>query len=112
VQDDTATPLQQLQQIETFIRGILTAFVDEDLPTAGRRAVQDIRQTMAQARKALRDYEREEDARQQASLLPESIAGLEQARRNILEASQYDVFSAVDVAHVTAKIDQLTDRLR
>ena len=112
MQDDTATPLQQLQQIETAVRSILMAILDEDLPAAGRRAVREIRQTMVQARKALRDYEREEDARLQASLLPESITGLEQVRHNILDASQYDVFSAIDVAHVTATIDQLIDRLR
>jgi hypothetical protein len=112
MQDDTATPLQQLQQIEAFVRGLLIAIVDDDLPAAGRRAVREIRQTMAQARKALRDYEREEDARVQARLLPETFMGLEQVRRNILDASQYDVFSAIDIAHLSAKIDQLMDRLR
>jgi hypothetical protein len=110
--EEPATPLEQLHQIEMFVRSLLSELTDDELEVAARHAVRDIRQTVANARKFLRDYDREEDARLQARILPQCLACLATLRQDILDASQYDVFGAVDVAHLTATIDQLIERLR
>lgn len=105
-------PLKQLGQIARHIRSILNAAAVDMSDASIRKAIQAINKNLEIAQKFLHDYEREEDAYKQATILPQGIERLENLRKNILDASQYDVFGAVDVAHLTAKIDQLIERLR
>ena len=105
-------PLKQLGKIAQQIRSILhTTEVDLD-DTVVRKMTQSILRNLEIAHKFLHDYESEEDVRLQALVLPQGIARLETLRKNILDASQYNLFGAVDVAHLTATIDQLIERLR
>ena len=104
------SPLHQLKQVERQVRVILLAGSNDD-PIV-RKAAQAVLHTMNLARKVLTDYEIEEDVRRQAKLLPLGLERLELLRKNILDASQKDVFSPVDVAQLTSTIDQLIERLR
>lgn len=105
-------PLKQLGQIAQQIRSILHATEVDPADMIMRKMIQNITRNLEIARKFLHDYEREEDVRVQALILPQGIARLETLRKNILDASQYNLFGAVDVAHLSANIDQLIERLR
>jgi hypothetical protein len=37
---------------------------------------------------------------------------LDQARRNILSASEFNIFGAIDVAHLSAQIDQIISEIK
>jgi hypothetical protein len=104
--------LVAFRQIETDIRHALQQTEADITGGAGLKAVQTVRKKLELTRKWLQDYELEEDTKKQIRSLLQSIENLELLRSYIVEASQYNLFGAVDVAQLSAKIDQLTERLR
>lgn len=110
--DNDTSLLNQLGQIARQIRGILNTTDADVSDTSIRKVVQAVSKNLEIARKFLHDYESEEDARKQATILPQGIERLENLRKNILDASQYNIFGPVDVAQISANLDQLIERLR
>ncbi len=66
---------------------------------------------MADARLDVRDYEYAETRAEQQQHAKAAKKRLEQVRQAVLLASEYNVFSAIDVAHTTATIEQITKHL-
>jgi hypothetical protein len=107
-----AAPIQQLRQIAAQVRSIVH-IVDVDASDIElRKTVQSVSRNLEVARKFLQDYEIEDDARKQVRILYVGLERLEMLRKSILDASQHNIFGAVDVALLTAKLDQLIERLR
>ena len=106
------SPYQQLRQIE------LTARSWRPEPDAGRpaqRSYDALQRRLQLAVAAVRDYDMsaaEEDTRAQVRLLPRAVKGMEGVREAILAASEHDVVGAVDVAQVSAQLDELIAKLR
>jgi hypothetical protein len=108
------TPYQQLRQIEASVNRFGNA-IDRDAQTAASmRSFEALRRDVRLARDTLKDYEMfelEEDTRKQAKLLPQAIKSLEKVRASLLKASEYELISAIDVAQLSAELDELIDKL-
>ena len=87
--------------------------VDQNLLEArARAAIARLGQALIDSRVYSRDYEVSETRDEQLANSKKAGKYLEQARQAILKASEYDVFGAVDVAQMTAQIDQAKAELK
>lgn len=106
------SPYYQLRQIEMAVRRVQP---DTDVERVVTNAYAQLQKRIALAVATVRDYERyevEEDTKAQLRTLPKVIKSIEQVRESILKVSEYDVIGAVDVAQMTAELDELIGRLR
>jgi hypothetical protein len=107
-------PYQQLRQIDYAINRFGMAANLDEQPNNARRAFDGLRQSARKSLAVLKDYEMlelEEDTRKQAALLPKAVKSLGSLRDSLLKASEYELVGAVDVAQMSAEIDELIDRL-
>lgn len=108
------TPYQQVRQIGyTIGRFGSVANLDEQ-STAARKSFETLRRNVRRAQDVLKDYEMlamEEGTLKQAQLLPKAVKALHTVREGLLKASEYELVGAVEVAQISAEIDELVDRL-
>jgi hypothetical protein len=71
-----------------------------------RQAVIELRQYLADAKIYAQDYELSEMREEQIDNAKKAKKWLEKARQAILRASEFNVFGPIDVAHLSAQIDQ------
>lgn len=101
----------QAREIETRINGILSSFDIDSLPSRERELIALIKRQATDARLDIRDYQYAETRNEQLALAKEAKKRCEQVRRLMLKASESDLFSAIDIAQMTAQIDQLISQL-
>jgi hypothetical protein len=109
-----SSPYQQLRQIGFTINRFGVAADLDMQSTAARRSFEALRRNIQRAQDVLKDYEMfelEEDTRKQAQLLPKAVKALQTLRDSLLKASEYDLIGAVDIAQISAEIDELADKL-
>jgi len=106
------TPSGLVKQVDTQVNSILRKIDWEEVNEKGRKAVVDLRQNLTDARAYTIDYEASEMRDEQLSNAKKARGYLEKARGLILRASEFDVFGPVDVAHLSAQIDQLKADLK
>jgi hypothetical protein len=106
------TPAVLVKQVDTQVNSILRKTDWGEVNEKGRKAVADLRQNLASARVYAADYEVSEMRDEQLDNARKAKSYLEKARNQILRASEFDVFGPIDVAHLTAQIDQLKDDLK
>ena len=106
------TPAGLVKQIDTQVNSILRKTDWSEVNEKARKAVVELRQNLAAARIYAADYELSEMREEQLDNAKKAKKYLEQARDHILKASEFDVFGPVDVAHITAQIDQLKADLK
>ena len=86
---------------------MLTKTVDRlEIGERGRSALVKLSQSLDGARIYSQDYEVSEMRDEQLDNAKKAKRYLEQARQAILRASEFNIFGAIDVAHLTAQIDQ------
>lgn len=95
-------------QLEGQLKRLLAEQDISSLPADVRQVVTSIKRNMADARLDIRDYEYAETRSEQQQQGMAAKKRLEQVRQTVLTASEYNVFSAIDVAHTTATIEQIT----
>lgn len=76
------------------------------LSSKERNIILKLKQELADAKTYSSDYERSETMEEQIENAAKAKKNLEKARKDILLASEYDLFGAVDVAHLSAEIEQ------
>ncbi len=108
---ESTSPYLLIKQLELQISAPLSALDLYSLPTDERKVVKLLTASLADARLDMRDYELSEPRDEQLRYAKESKKRLEHVRKFILLASEYDIFGAVDVAHMTAQIETTSDRL-
>lgn len=106
------TPSSLTRELEGQVSLLLRKIDLYQLGEKERKAVINLRQALADARIYARDYELSEMRDEQIDNAKKAKKYLGQARQNILKASEYNVFSAIDVAHLTATIDQIIGDLK
>jgi glyoxylate carboligase len=106
------TPANWVKQIDAQVSSVLRKTNWDDVNEKGRKAVADLRQNLADARIYAADYEVSEMRDEQLDNAKKAKSYLEKARLQILRASEFDVFSAIEVAQLTAQIDQLKADLK
>ena len=108
------TPYQQLRQIDYAIGRFGSAANLDEQTTVARKSFEILRRNTRRALDTLKDYEMlelEEDNLKQAKVLPKAVKTLQTLRDSLLKASEYELVGAVDVALMSAEIDELIDRL-
>jgi len=77
-----------------------------------RSALADLNQSLIDSRIYSTDYELSETREEQLDNAKQAKHYLGVARKDILSASEHNIFNAVDVAHMTAIIDQVIAELK
>lgn len=106
------TPSGLVKQIEGQVERVLRQLDWAQINEKGRKTVIELRQSLADAKTYVQDYELSEMRDEQLDNSKKAKKYLNLARRQILRASEYNVFSAIDVAHLTAQIDQVRADLK
>jgi hypothetical protein len=109
---DDKSPSAQIKQVDSQVNRILKQAGLDEMPEKGRKAVIELRQNLIDAKIYSQDYELSEMREEQIDNAKKAKKWLERARGQILRASEFDVFGPVDVAHLTAQIDQAEEDLK
>jgi hypothetical protein len=100
------SPAGLVKQIDGQVNRILRQTDLAEVDEPGRKAVIELRQNLTDARVYAQDYELSEVREEQLDNAKKAKKWLEKARQQILRASEFDVFGPIDVAHLSAQIDQ------
>jgi hypothetical protein len=110
--DDVSGPSIRVKRLEADVRQILRKTDEAKLERKYRNALTELRQNLVDIRIYTNAYEFSEEQPEQLQNAKITKEYLQQARAHILKASEADIFSAIDVAHLSAQIDQLTEGLK
>ena len=107
----SASLSQLALELDTGIRASLSSFDIDSLPHTERELVAEMKRQASEARLDVRDYEYAESRAEQLAGLKESKERFEQLQKNIVKASEYNLFGAVDVVQLSTKIQQIIARM-
>lgn len=99
-----------IQKLNANLNGIVSAIDVDALQRPAQEAVQAIRRLMVDVRLDLRDYELAETRAEQQALAIAAKERLTALHDNVLLASDYGIFSSVDVAQNTAYIHHIISK--
>lgn len=94
------------------MRNILRGHDIRALSERPRRGIEQLVQNLADARVAATDFELSETDEDRASNAKLTVKWLTAAQRRVMTASQSDLFGPVDVAHLSAQMEQVITRMR
>lgn len=103
---ENKSPSKRTKQIDASIERILRGVDIRKLSSKERNIISRLRQELSDAKVYTRDYELSETIDEQAENAKKSNKWLDAARKDILTASEYNLFGPIDVAHLTAEIEQ------
>jgi hypothetical protein len=106
------SPSRIVKQLDAQVYRILRNTELHKFSVKERKILSDLQQNLTDARIYANDYELSETRDEQLDNAKKSKKWLEQARRNILAASEFNIFGAIDVAHLTAQVEQVKDMLK
>jgi hypothetical protein len=107
---ENTSPFLTIQNVEAQIKALLRNVDPELLDPAERKVVAGIRRLSVDTRLDIRDYELSETRQEQLKYAAESKKRLAKLRTAILAAGT--VFGSVDVAHLTAQLEQIESWVR
>lgn len=106
------SPGRWVKEIDGQVSRILRQVDWQQINNKAQKATDELRQNLTDARIYAQDYELSETREEQTDNAKKAKKYLEQSRQQILQASQFNVFGPIDVAHLTAQIDQLKAELK
>jgi hypothetical protein len=101
-----------VKQLEAQVNRVLRNIDIRKISTKERKILSELQQNLKDSRIYTNDYELSETREEQLDNIKKSKKWLEQSRKNILAASEYNIFNAIDVAHLTAQIEQIISLLK
>lgn len=105
------TPFDQAKELSNQLIRILSQLDVDVLPRDEQRLVATIKRQLEDVRLDARDYDFAETRAEQQRNASVAKESLEKLRANILKASEFNLFGAVDVAMASAHIEQLISNL-
>src|SRR5579862_6854912 len=102
--DDVSGPSIKVKRLEADVRQILRKINESKLERKYRNALTELRQNLVDISIYTNAYEFSEERPEQLQNAKTAKDYLLQARQHILKASEVNIFSAIDVAHLTAQI--------
>ena len=109
---DKLSLLAQARVIEKSLqRARMTMDLDALEPSVVR-LINEMAGAMVDSRLSVRDYESARGKEERDRYRDESNTYLGVVRERMLAASQYDLFSAIEIAHFSALLDQLIEELQ
>ena len=109
---EQTSPFVLVTRLVTHLTGIVSKLDVYDLPPKEAKLIAALRREMTDARLDTRDYELSETRELQLKNAKAAKKRLDQVRRHILAVSEYNVFSAIDVAHLSAQIEQIIENIQ
>jgi hypothetical protein len=106
------SPFSLVTQLHNGLRRQLADVDVLSLPATQRRLAELLKRQSADARLDVRDYELSETREEQLKNAKAAKDRLDQLRKNILEMSNFGLFSAVDVAGLSGLIDSIAEHMR
>jgi hypothetical protein len=106
------SPSRMVKQVELQINANLRKIDFHKLSTNVRDILAKLQQNLADSRVYTRDYELSESREEQLDNAKKAKKWLAIAQRNILTASEFNIFGAIDVAHLSAQIEQIISELK
>jgi len=103
------SPFLGIKQLETQVNGIFSSMDVYELDKPQQKIVTAVRRELVDARLDIRDYELSETRTEQLANAKSAHARIDTLRKYILSASEYDIFGAVDVAQLTAQLEQIAE---
>lgn len=101
------SPFKDMQELELQIKSVLRPLDMDELTEATRKSVRSLKQLAVDAKLDARDYEFSDTREEQVKYAVAAKNRLKLIEVIILNAS--DVFSAIDTAHITAKLEQIKE---
>jgi hypothetical protein len=101
------SPYELLRSLENELNGILSGQSVYDLPPVQQKMIARIRREVNEARLDVRDYQSSETKPAQAKFAKQATKRLRSIGSILLAASTYNIFSAIDVALISAKVEQI-----
>lgn len=95
------------RDIETRIINVLAALDVDGLPLTERNLVEQIKRVATDARLDARDYQYAETRAEQLTLATAAKKRYQTLQQHILKASEHNMFSAIEIAQLSAHIEQL-----
>lgn len=106
------SPFDQAKELARQIGGILSAQDLDSLSREERDLAVSIKQLLEHVRLGTRDYDYADTRYEQEQSAVETKQYLEQLHAAILKGSEYNLFGAVDIAHASARIQQIISKLQ
>ena len=110
--DNRKSPAVQAKHIEQEVNIILRKFDLTHQTASMRMNLLDLKQDLERARTYASVYELSETPEDQTANTKRAKHWLSKANARILKASEYNIFGPVDVASLSAQIDQLIAELK
>lgn len=109
---ESESPYVLCKRLEAQIINMLSFLDVQSLSQDEQKIIRDLKRDVIDARLDIQDYELAETREQQLKDAKEAKKRLDQVRNGILAASEHNVFSAIDVAQLSANIEQIKGRIR
>ena len=106
------SPYMLTTKLQLQVNSVLQAMDVFALNAAPRKVVTDLERRLQDVVLEVRAYELSETRADQLDSANAAHKMLQRIRADILKASEYDIFSAIDVAQLTAAIDHITAQLK
>ncbi len=107
----STTPYEQTKALETHIGTIIAATDVDSLPNTARELLSHIKRLIVDARLDIRDYDYADTRAEQSQRAKQAQTRLINVQKMILSASEYNIFSAADVAQLSAAAEHITAQL-
>ncbi|HJQ09160.1 MAG TPA: hypothetical protein VJ836_06795 [Candidatus Saccharimonadales bacterium] len=101
------SPFTRSRELEISLVSLLASLDADWLSLPEREQVARLKHQATDIRLDIRDYGMAETLAEQQKLAREAHKRLEQLQQSIVKASEYGLFGAVDVAHLSATIQQI-----
>lgn len=102
---------QQTKDVTAQVSTILASQDIDNLSSAEREVLATIKSRVIDVRLEVRDYEYAETRAEQLTHAKAAIKRLKHLQKDILKLSEYGLFSAVDVAQLTAQTEHIIEQL-
>ncbi len=107
----TESITDKARDIEARITSVLSALDIDGLPLTERNLVEQIKRVAVDARLDARDYQYAETRAEQLTLAIAAKKRYQLLQRHILKASEQNMFSAIEIAQLSAHIEQLMNNM-
>lgn len=102
-------PSELLKKLDLNIKGVLSTL---SVNTRQEQRIVDVlRRDLSSLRLYVSDFQNAEHAKDSLKASRMAVKLLASVRQAIMSGSEHDMFGAVDVAHLTAQIEQLESKL-
>ena len=106
------TPYQLAVELQRTVKVLIAGLSADDMPHVEKTLLKQLKSNLADMRLDIRDYDLAETRAEQMSFILAAQSRVSDIREQVVVLSTYNVFSGVDVAHVTAKLEYISERLR